>query len=305
MKNFKDMLVISDEVLNALTSCKPIVALESTIISHGMPNPVNIQTALEVEEIVKKTGAVPASISIIKGKIHIGLTEKDFDYLGSAKNVFKASSADLPVVIAKNLTASTTVSASISLAYLVGIKFFVTGGIGGVHRHAENTFDISTDLHELSKTPVTVICAGPKAILDIPKTLEYLETSSVPLICYKSDFVPAFYSAVSPYKALHKVETVRELADIVVNRELLKQTNSILIANPVPQEFSLDFFEIEKKINLAIELATKNNITGKDLTPFLLNNIKELTENKSLEANIALIKNNAKLGAELAVEYTR
>lgn len=303
MKTFRDMIKISDEVLYALTSSKPIVALESTIITHGMPFPENIQTAKEVEEIVRQNGVVPATIAVIKGIIHIGLTDADFNYLAESKDFFKANSSDLPVVLAKGLDASTTVSASIMIAHLSGIKFFVTGGIGGVHRNAESSFDISTDLKELSCTPLTVVCSGPKAILDIPKTIEYIETHGITLLSYQSEFLPAFYSSQSPYKVNHSVSTPNEIAEVIVNRELLRLKNSVLVANPVPSEHSIEFNEMELLVKSAISIADNKGIKGKELTPFLLNFIKENTGSKSLNTNIALIKNNADLGAKTAKEY--
>lgn len=303
MKNFKDLIKINDEVLNALTSNKPIIALESTIITHGMPYPENINTAKEIEDIIRNYNVTPATIAIINGIIHIGLTNNEYDFITNNNNFFKANSADLPVILSKKLNASTTVSASILIANLIGIKFFVTGGIGGVHRNAHNTFDISSDLTELSKTPITVICAGPKAILDIPKTLEYIETQNITHLNYKSDFLPAFYSADSPYKINHRVDSIQEISDIVINRELLRLNNSVLVTNPIPQESSIDFNEINLIIESAIKEADLNNIKGKLLTPFLLNYIKEKTNSKSLIANIALIKNNAYLAAQIALEY--
>jgi len=303
MKNFKDLIKISDEVLDALTSSKPIIALESTIITHGMPYPENIQTAKDVESLIREKNVTPATIAIINGIIHIGLTDNEFSFLSDNKNFFKANSADLPVVLSKKLNASTTVSASILIAHLAGIKFFVTGGIGGVHRNAENTFDISTDLTELAKTPVTVICAGPKAILDIPKTLEYIETLGITHLTYQSNVLPAFYSAESPFKVHHRVDSPKEIADIIINRELLRLKNSVLITNPIPKKNSIDFKEMNTIIEKAIIQAESIDIKGKNLTPFLLNFIKEETKSVSLQANIALIKNNASLGAEIAKEY--
>ncbi|ERM91546.1 pseudouridine-5'-phosphate glycosidase [Caldanaerobacter subterraneus subsp. yonseiensis KB-1] len=295
----------SREVKEALDSKKPVVALESTIISHGMPYPENVETAKAVEEIVRKNGAVPATIAIIEGKIKIGLTEKELEFMGTSKEILKASRRDLPVVLAKGLNAATTVSATMICASLAGIKVFVTGGIGGVHRGAEETFDISADLQELAKTDVAVVCAGAKAILDLPRTLEYLETFGVPVIGFKTEEFPAFYTRESGLKVDYMVEDEVEAARVVKTKWDLGLKGGVLIANPIPEEYALDRIYIEKAIEEAIFEADKRGIRGKALTPFLLEKIKDLTEGKSLKANIELVKNNARVGAKIAVQLNK
>ncbi|NNG67868.1 pseudouridine-5'-phosphate glycosidase [Caldanaerobacter subterraneus] len=295
----------SREVKEALDSKKPVVALESTIISHGMPYPENVETAKAVEEIVRKNGAVPATIAIIDGRIKIGLTEKELEFMGTSKEILKASRRDLPVVLAKGLNAATTVSATMICASLASIKVFVTGGIGGVHRGAEETFDISADLQELAKTDVAVVCAGAKAILDLPRTLEYLETFGVPVIGFKTEEFPAFYTRESGLKVDYMVEDEVEAARVVKTKWDLGLKGGVLIANPIPEEYALDRIYIEKAIEEAIFEADKRGIRGKALTPFLLEKIKDLTEGKSLKANIELVKNNARVGAKIAVQLNK
>jgi len=295
----------SREVKEALDSKKPVVALESTIISHGMPYPENVETAKAVEEIVRKNGAIPATIAIIEGKIKIGLTEKELEFMGTSKEILKASRRDLPVVIAKGLNAATTVSATMICANLAGIKVFVTGGIGGVHRGAEETFDISADLQELANTDVAVVCAGAKAILDLPRTLEYLETFGVPVIGFRTEEFPAFYTRESGLKVDYRVEDEVEAAKVIKTKWDLGLKGGILIANPIPEEYALDRAYIEKAIEEAIFEADRRGIRGKALTPFLLEKIKDLTEGKSLKANIELVKNNARVGAKIAVQLNK
>jgi len=295
----------SREVKEALDSKKPVVALESTIISHGMPYPENVETAKAVEEIVRKNGAIPATIAIIEGKIKIGLTEKELEFMGTSKEILKASRRDLPVVLAKGLNAATTVSATMICANLAGIKVFVTGGIGGVHRGAEETFDISADLQELANTDIAVVCAGAKAILDLPRTLEYLETFGVPVIGFKTEEFPAFYTRESGLKVDYMVEDEVEAARVVKTKWDLGLKGGVLIANPIPEEYALDRAYIEKAIEEAIFEADRRGIRGKALTPFLLEKIKDLTEGKSLKANIELVKNNARVGAKIAVQLNK
>ncbi|KKC30629.1 pseudouridine-5'-phosphate glycosidase [Caldanaerobacter subterraneus KAk] len=302
MNRFIDL---SEEVKSALEERRPVVALESTIISHGMPYPQNIETARALEEIVRENGAVPATIAIIGGKIKIGLNEEELEFMGTSKEILKASRRDLPVVIAKGLNAATTVSATMICANLAGIKVFVTGGIGGVHRGAEETFDISADLQELANTDVAVVCAGAKAILDLPRTLEYLETFGVPVIGFRTEEFPAFYTRESGLKVDYRVEDEVEAAKVIKTKWDLGLKGGILIANPIPEEYALDRAYIEKAIEEAIFEADRRGIRGKALTPFLLEKIKDLTEGKSLKANIELVKNNARVGAKIAVQLNK
>ncbi len=296
---------ISKEVQNAIKNNKPVVALESTIISHGMPYPENVKTALRVEEIVKENGAVPATIGIIDGVAVVGMSKEEIEEFGKRKNIVKASRRDIPIIMAKKLWGATTVATTMYFASLAGIEIFVTGGIGGVHREATKTFDISADLQELANTNVTVVCAGAKAILDLPLTLEYLETFGVPVIGYQSDELAAFYSHTSHLKLDVRVNDALEAANIIYAKRKLNLKGGILISNPIPIENEISNDEIDVFINEALKEAAKNNIKGKDVTPFLLKTICDKTGGKSLEANKALIFNNAKVGAMIAVEYKK
>ena len=291
----------SEEVLRAKKFNQPIVALESTIVTHGMPYPDNINTAIDVEEIVRKTGAVPATIAIIDGKISVGMSQTQLSELSQTRNIRKLSRADLPLCLSNRTTGSTTVAATMICASLAQIKVFATGGIGGVHRDVIETMDISADLRELSNTNVSVVAAGPKAILDIPKTLEALETLGVPVISYQNDQIPAFWSRDSGYEASLKINTINEIAEFIKFRDLLGLEGGCLITNPVPKKDEISLEVINPIVENAIIKAKRNNISGKDVTPFLLKEIFELTEGKSLETNIALIKNNAKLAAKLSL----
>lgn len=302
MNKFIDL---SKEVKEAMEERKPVVALESTIISHGMPYPENIETAKTLENIVREHGAIPATIAIINGRIKIGLSEEELEFMGTSKEILKASRRDLPVVLAKGLSAATTVSATMICANLAGIKVFVTGGIGGVHRGAEQTFDISADLQELANTDVAVVCAGAKAILDLPRTLEYLETFGVPVVGFKTWEFPAFYTRESGLKVDYKVDDEIEAAKIIKTKWDLGLKGGILIANPIPEEYALDKAYIDKAIEDALYEAEKRNIKGKEITPFLLDKIKDLTQGKSLKANIELVKNNAHVGAKIAIELNK
>lgn len=302
MNKFIDL---SKEVKEAMEERKPVVALESTIISHGMPYPENIETAKTLENIVREHGAIPATIAIINGRIKIGLSEEELEFMGTSKEILKASRRDLPVVLAKGLSAATTVSATMICANLAGIKVFVTGGIGGVHRRAEQTFDISADLQELANTDVAVVCAGAKAILDLPRTLEYLETFGVPVVGFKTWEFPAFYTRESGLKVDYKVDDEIEAAKIIKTKWDLGLKGGILIANPIPEEYALDKAYIDKAIEDALYEAEKRNIKGKEITPFLLDKIKDLTQGKSLKANIELVKNNAHVGAKIAIELNK
>ncbi|KHO61281.1 pseudouridine-5'-phosphate glycosidase [Thermoanaerobacter sp. YS13] len=302
MNKFIDL---SKEVKEAMEERKPVVALESTIISHGMPYPENIETAKTLENIVREHGAIPATIAIINGRIKIGLSEEELEFMGTSKEILKASRRDLPVVLAKGLSAATTVSATMICAILAGIKVFVTGGIGGVHRGAEQTFDISADLQELANTDVAVVCAGAKAILDLPRTLEYLETFGVPVVGFKTSEFPAFYTRESGLKVDYKVDDEIEAAKIIKTKWDLGLKGGALIANPIPEEYALDKAYIDKAIEDALYEAEKRNIKGKEITPFLLDKIKDLTQGESLKANIELVKNNAHVGAKIAIELNK
>lgn len=298
MNQFLD---IAKEVKEGLEQGKPVVALESTIISHGMPYPENVVTALKAEAIVRENGGIPATIAIIKGRLKVGLTAEEIDYLGKqGLNVYKTSRRDIPYVVSKNIDGATTVSATMIIASLAGIKVFATGGIGGVHRGASITFDISTDLEELAQTNVAVVCAGAKSILDLEKTLEYLETKGVPVIGYQTDYLPAFFTSSSPYKVNFRLNSPEEIAQFLKCKWEIGLKGGAVIANPIPKEYEVEEKLINKAIDDAIIEMEKKNITGKDTTPFLLGKVVELTKGKSLEANINLVFNNCKLAAEIA-----
>lgn len=298
-------LQFSDEVQHAMAVGIPLVALESTIISHGMPYPENLHTAKEVEQIIINQGAIPATIAIIQGKICIGLTEEQMKFMATEKDIVKASRRDLPVILSKKRHASTTVAATMICANLAGIQAFVTGGIGGVHRHAERTFDVSADLQELAKTNVMVVSAGAKAILDLKLTMEYLETMGVPVLGYQTDDFPAFYTRTSRIPVNYRVETPAEIAEIVHTKWELGLDGGVIIGNPVPEDHSMNPEKMNMAIETALQEADERRIEGKDVTPFLLDKIKELTGGESLTANIALIKNNALLGARIATAFSK
>lgn len=294
---------ILPEVQEALTNNKPVVALESTIISHGMPYPKNVETALAVEQVIRDNGAIPATIAIFNGKCYVGLTNEQLEYFGNAKNVWKVSVRDIPFVISQNLYGATTVAATMRIASMAGIRIFVTGGIGGVHREAENTMDISADLTEMAQTSVAIVSAGVKSILDIGLTLEYLETMGIPVVTYGQDEFPSFYSRKSGFSSPLRLETAADIAGLLSAKWKLGLNGSVLIANPVPAEYEIAAAEMEVHIVQALNAAKEKKITGKDVTPFLLQYIAEHTKGESLEANIALIKHNAKVGAEIAVNF--
>lgn len=295
-------LDINPEVQKALNLGQPIVALESTIISHGMPYPQNLETALKVEAIIRENGAVPATIGIIGGRLKAGLTHEEIEYMAKSPNVAKASRRDLPYLVAMGQDGATTVASTMIIASLAGIRVFVTGGIGGVHRGAEKTFDISADLQELAQTNVAVVCAGAKSILDLGLTLEYLETYGVPVLGNKTSDFPAFYTQKSGYKVDYAVETPKEMARMIKSKWDMKLKGGIVVANPIPKEFALDGDQMEATIQTALKEAEKAGISGKACTPFLLAKIKELTGGESLEANIELVYNNAREGSKIAVE---
>ena len=284
---------------------KPAVILESTIITHGMPYPTNVEVALAVEEEVRKQGAIPLTTAFINGELKIGLTKEEIEYLGKAKDVVKASRRDIGYVVANKLDASTTVACTMIIAKKFGIKVFATGGIGGVHRDGENTMDISADLEEFSKSNVNVICAGPKAILDVGRTLEYLETKGIAVIGYQTDTVPLFYTRESEYKCEQTAFSVENLAQIIKYNDEFGLNQGSLILNPIPNEDSLDSQVMNKAIDEALVEMNKKGISGKEVTPFLLSKVVDLTKGKSLESNISLIKNNARLAGKLAVELCK
>lgn len=300
-----NMISYSTEVQQALEGKKPIVALESTIISHGMPYPQNVETARMVEQIIRDNGAVPATIAIMDGKIKIGLSEEELELLGNTPGVAKVSRRDIGQLIATKKIGATTVAATMICAELAGIRVFATGGIGGVHRGAETTMDISADLEELSNTGVAVVCAGAKSILDIGLTLEYLETKGVPVIGFQTDNMPAFYTRSSGFDLTFRSDNAAELAQVLKAKWDLGIKGGAVIANPIPAEHALEESFINDIIAQAMAEANNNGISGKEVTPFLLGKVKELTEGKSLVANIELVKHNAKVGAELAVAYNK
>ncbi|MGL5208293.1 pseudouridine-5'-phosphate glycosidase [Cetobacterium sp.] len=302
--NLAKYLEISKEVKEALENNKPVVALESTIISHGMPYPQNVETALKVEEIVRENGAVPATIAILNGKLKVGLSKEEVDYLGKkGLEVTKASRRDIPAILASEDDGATTVASTMIIAALAGIKVFATGGIGGVHRGAETTMDISADLEELAMTNVAVVCAGAKSILDIGLTLEFLETKGVPVLGYQTKELPAFYTRKSGFKVDYKMDTPEQIAKTLKAKWDVNLKGGVVIANPIPEEFAMDFDTITNAINNAVAEAEEKGIKGKDSTPFLLAKVKDITKGKSLESNIQLVFNNAKLASEIAKNY--
>ena len=298
-------MIISKEVKEALKNHQPVVVLESTIISHGMPYPKNVETALKVEEEIRKVGVIPATIGIIEGEAILGMSKDQIEQFGQRKGIVKCSRRDLPIVYATKKWGATTVSATMIIAQQAGIEFFVTGGIGGAHKKANETFDISADLDELGKTNVSVICAGPKAILDLGFTLEILETKGVPVIGYQTDCLPAFYTSKSNYKVDYNASSPKAISDIIYQKRINNLDGVVLIANPIPKQFEMDHKLIDEAISKALEDMEKLNIKGKEETPFLLKCIVELTNGESLEANIALVLNNARLGALIAKEYAK
>ena len=301
MKN----IVISEEVKKALDEKRGVVALESTIISHGMPYPQNVETALKVEEEIRKCGAVPATIAVVNGVIKVGLSPDEIEYIGKeGPNAVKCSRRDLPYVVAEKLNGALTVAATMICANAAGIKVFATGGIGGVHRGAEKTMDISADLEELGKTNVAVVCAGCKSILDIGLTLEYLETKGVAVIGYKTNIMPAFYTSKSPYKAPFRLDSAKEIASFLKAKDELELGGGCVIANPVPDEYSMDENVINAAIEKALSKADELKIKGKEITPFLLAEIKDITGGDSLDANIQLVLNNARLAAEISKDLS-
>ena len=299
--NLNKYLDVAPEVAAAVAAGKPVVALESTIISHGMPYPQNVETALKVEEIIRENGAVPATIAIIGGRLKAGLTHEEIEYLGKeGTKVNKASRRDLAVLVSKGADGATTVTTTMIIAHMAGIQIFATGGIGGVHRGAETTMDISADLEELAHTPVMVVCAGAKSILDLGLTLEYLETHGVPVIGYGTKELPAFYTRKSGFSVDYELDTPEELAAAFHTSLELGFQSGMLVTNPIPEEYSMDPDVINKAISDAVEEAKAQGIHGKATTPFLLAKIKEITGGSSLDSNIQLVFNNARLAARTA-----
>ena len=294
-----------DEVKEALKNGKPVVALESTLISHGFSYPGNLEVAGKIEEIIRGYGVVPATIAVIGGKIKVGLTRSELEFMATSRDILKASRRDLAVIVAKGLNGATTVAATMMVAERAGIKVFATGGIGGVHRGAEKTFDISADLQELARTTVVVVCSGAKSILDLPLTKEYLETMGVPVIGFGSEELPAFYCRESGLKVDYVVNDEVGAAKIIKVMEDLKLRGGMIIANPIPEEYALSMEYMNEMIEEAVRAAEKEGIKGKKITPYLLNKIKELTAGKSLQANIELIKDNARVAAKIAKEFCK
>ena len=294
-------LDISPEVREALAAGKPVVALESTIISHGMPYPKNVETALFVEQTIRENGAVPATIAIIGGRLKAGLSASEIEYLGKAgRGVAKASRRDLPALVARGADGATTVTTTMMIAHMAGIRIFATGGIGGVHRGAETSMDISADLEELAQTPVMVVCAGAKSILDLGLTLEYLETKGVPVIGYGTEELPAFYTRKSGFSVDYRVDSPEELAAMFKAQREMGYRGGMLVTNPIPEEYAMDKAVIDAAIEQALKEATEQGVHGKETTPFLLSRVVELTGGDSLKSNIQLVLNNARLAAKTA-----
>ena len=294
---------ISEEIQNSIKENGPVVALESTIISHGMPFPQNLETALEVERIIRKEGAIPATIAVVEGRIKIGLSNLELEQFAQGTKTVKVSSRDVPLVLSQKQDGGTTVAATMICARMAGISIFVTGGIGGVHRGSEKTMDISGDLMELARTNVAVVCAGIKSILDIPRTLEYLETQGVPVIGYRTDEFPAFYTTTSGYSVQSRINTAEEIARCMKVKWELGLEGGMVIANPVLREDAMDEEVIEEAITKSLKEASEKGIDGKAVTPFLLERISQLTDGESLKTNIALVCNNALVGAKIASAY--
>lgn len=307
MKTYKELgkyLDLSDEVREALENNRPVVALESTIIAHGMPYPRNVETALRVEEVIRENGAVPATIAILKGRLKVGLTRDEVEYLGSNENVAKVSRRDIPFMVSRKADGATTVASTMIIAALAGIKIFATGGIGGVHRGAETTMDISADLDEFAITSVAVVCAGAKSILDLGLTLEYLETKGVPVIGFGTDELPAFFTRKSGFHVDYRMDDPKEIAEALKVKWDLGLEGGAVIANPIPEEYAMDSEIIARVIDKALVEAHSLGVKGKETTPFLLAKIQEITGGDSLDANIQLVYNNARLAAKISQELS-
>ena len=304
--NLNKYLDVAPEVAEAVAAGKPVVALESTIISHGMPYPQNVETALAVEQIIRENGAVPATIAIIGGRLKAGLSKDEIEYLGKkGHEVTKASRRDLAVLVSRKADGATTVTTTMIIAHMAGIQVFATGGIGGVHRGAETTMDISADLEELAKTPVLVVCAGAKAILDLGLTLEYLETKGVTVIGYGTKELPAFYTRSSGFGVDYELDTPDEVATAFHVKQVLGQEGGLLVTNPIPEEYSMDPAVINKAIDEAVAECKAKGVHGKETTPFLLAKVKELTSGDSLESNIQLVFNNARVASAIACSLSK
>ncbi|WP_073049789.1 pseudouridine-5'-phosphate glycosidase [Dethiosulfatibacter aminovorans] len=302
---FEKYVDVLPEVEEALASGKAVVALESTIISHGMPYPRNVETAKNVEDIIREEGAVPATIGIIGGRIKIGLTGDELEFMGRQEDILKVSRRDLPVVVSKKMNGATTVATTMICAAMGGIKVFVTGGIGGVHKGAQETFDISADLTELANTDVAVVCAGVKSILDIGLTLEYLETQGVPVLAYKTGEFPAFYTAKSGFMADYRIDSPADMAGVMKAKWDLGLKGGLVLGNPVPEDLGMDEAVINEAISKALKEAEELGVKGKETTPFLLSRIKDITGGDSLDSNIELVYNNARVGARIALEFAK
>lgn len=302
MKN--EFLSITKEIADAIRQNRPVVALESTILSHGMPYPENLEFAAKVEEIVRGEGAIPATTAIIGGKLKVGLTKEELELMCAGDNIGKVSRRDVAVYLATKKTGATTVATTMMIAAMAGIKVFATGGIGGVHRGAEKTFDISADLQELSNTNVAVVCAGAKSLLDLGLTLEYLETFGVPVIGYQTEDFPAFYTRKSGYGVDFRAEGAKQVAEIIQTKNHAGLKGGMVIANPIPEEYALDFDEMEAVIDAAVKKAEREGITGKHLTPFLLAEIKDATDGVSFASNLQLAYNNARVASNIAKELS-
>jgi len=303
--NYKDYLSVTPEIQKAIDEGRPVVALESTILSHGMPFPENVEFAHKVEEIVRGAGAIPATTAIIGGKLKVGLTSDELDIMCKADGVGKVSRRDVPVYLATGSTGATTVATTMLIAEMAGIKVFATGGIGGVHRGAQETMDISADLQELANTKVAVVCAGAKQILDLGLTLEYLETYGVPVLGLRTDEFPAFYCRTSGYKLDYNCATEEEVARIIKTKWDLGLKGGVVIGNPIPEKYALDYNQMEEVINKALKMADEQHIRGKYITPFLLAHIKDMTEGVSLASNLQLAYNNALEASKIAVELSK
>jgi pseudouridine-5'-phosphate glycosidase len=293
-------MIFNEEVATALENKSAVVALESTVIAHGLPYPKNLETAQNLEKIVRENGATPATIAVFDGEFHVGLSESQIERLATDKNIRKISRRDLPVAVAKRLNCATTVATTSFIAHRAGIKVFATGGIGGVHRGF--AADVSADLPELAQTPILVVCSGAKIVLDLPATREWLETNGITILGWQTDELPAFYSHTSGLAIDERVETAEEVAQIARARDALKMQSALLLTVPVPREFEVESGELEKILRDALELAEKQNVSGKKITPFLLAQMSERSAGKTLAANIALLENNARIAAQVAVQ---
>ena len=304
--DYTQFLDVNPEVAAAIKEGRPVVALESTIISHGMPYPQNVETALNVEKVIRENGAVPATIAIIGGRLKAGLTADEIEYFGKkGLDITKASRRDIAAIVSRGMDGATTVTTTMMIAHMAGINIFATGGIGGVHRGAETTMDISADLEELAQTPVMVVCAGAKAILDLGLTLEYLETKGVPVIGYQTDELPAFYTRKSGFGVDYRMDTPEELAKLLITQQAMPNAGGVLVTNPIPEQYSMDHDVINKAIDEAVADSVRDGIHGKETTPYLLAKVKEITGGDSLDSNIQLVYNNARLAALTAVEYCK